>query len=279
MILQNMIRRGRSRGETGTSHNHPRHILITGASSGIGAALARHYARAGVVLYLGARHGGRLSAVADECRARGAIVHTQIIDVADRAATVRWVRAADEATALDIVIANAGISGGTGGVIHGEPLAQSQEIFAINVNGVLNSFEGVQERMVARGRGSLVVMSSLASFAPWPGAPSYSASKAAVRVYGEALHGALRASGVRVTVLCPGFIITPMTAVNDYPMPFMMDTEKAAAIMARAIAKGKMRVAFPLRTYVLAALPGLLPPVVAQALLCRLPGKPAQIKG
>ncbi|MBU0799964.1 MAG: SDR family NAD(P)-dependent oxidoreductase [Alphaproteobacteria bacterium] len=257
----------------------PRSILITGASSGIGAALAVHYARAGVHLFLGGRNQDRLLAVADKCRARGAVVEITLLDVTKREETTAWVQAADDRVPLDLVIANAGVSGGTGGVITGEPAEQTRHIFAVNVDGVLNTIEGVQDRMVVRGRGQLAIMSSLASFAAWPGAPAYSASKAAVRVYGEALHGALKQSGVRVSVICPGFIETPMTAVNGYKMPFMMGPERAAALIAAGLARGAVRVAFPLRTYVFAALPGFLPPAVMVWLLGRMPAKPAQTQG
>lgn len=257
----------------------PLSILISGASSGIGAALAAHYAREGAVLFLGGRDAGRLAAVAEECCRKGAVVHEGIVDVTDREASVRWVRAADDLVPLDLVIANAGISGGTGGVVHGEPLAQARRIFAVNVDGVLNLVEGAQARMVARGRGQIALMSSLASFAPWPGAPSYSASKAAVRFYGEALHEALRHTGVGVTVVCPGFIATPMTMVNDYAMPFMMGADKAAALIAKGLRRNVPRLAFPLRTYVFAALPGFMPPRWALRFLGLLPGKPAGLEG
>jgi short-subunit dehydrogenase len=129
--------------------------------------------------------------------------------------------------------------------------------------------------MVARGRGQIAVISSLAGFAAWPGAPAYSASKAAVRVYAEALHGALAHSGVTVTAVCPGFIETPMTAVNGYKMPFMMRPDRAADLIVRGLAAGRPRLCFPLRTYVFAALPGFLPAVLSVYLLGRLPAKPA----
>lgn len=257
---------------------NPRTILITGASSGIGAALALHYAAPGVTLFLAGRNAERLAATAAACRARGTQVYERVQDVTDCAGMAAWIGACDDKAALDLVIANAGISGGTGGaggVIAGEPGAQAQKIFDINVNGVLNTVTPAQERMTGRGRGQIAIMSSLASFAGWPGAPAYSASKAAVRFYGEALRGALLHTGVRVNVICPGFIVTPMTAVNGYKMPFMMDAPRAARIIAAGLARDRGRIAFPRRTYVLAALPGFLPPGLALGLLRRMPAKPA----
>jgi short-subunit dehydrogenase len=252
----------------------PRSILITGASSGIGAALALHYAAPGVTLFLGGRDAERLNAVADGCAAQGARTVCALADVTDAAAMADWIGAADDDTALDLAVANAGISGGTGG--HGEDPAQVARIFDVNVNGVLNTIAPVRGRMAARRRGQIAVMSSLAGFCGWPGAPAYSASKAAVRVYGEALYGALRPYGVGVSVLCPGFIATPMTAVNDYRMPFLMDAPRAAAIIARGLARGRVRIAFPLRTYGFAGFFGLLPPGLCSALLRRFPAKTAQ---
>lgn len=252
----------------------PRCIAITGASSGIGAALAVRYAAAGMTLFLSGRDVTRLEATAAACRVRGARVETAIVDVTDRDAVLRWARTVDADTAVDLLVANAGVSGGTGGIVNGEPAAQARRIFDVNLMGVLNSIEGFQDRMVARGRGQIAVISSLAGFAAWPGAPAYSASKAAVRVYAEALHGALAHTGVVVTAVCPGFIDTPMTAVNGYKMPFMMDAAKAADHIARGLAKGRPRLCFPLRTYFFATIPGFLPSFFSLWLLRHLPAKP-----
>ena len=251
------------------------HILITGASSGIGAALARHYAAPGVRLALSGRNRARLSDVAGDCHENGAIVTEVAVDVTDRAAMQRWIAQEDEKQPLDLVIANAGISGGTGGG-KGENAEQAKRIFDTNVTGVLNTIDPILPRMIARGNGQIAIMSSLASFCGWPGAPAYSASKGAVRMYGEALRGAVARHGVKVNVICPGFIDTPMTAVNDYKMPFMMDAVRAARITAHGLEKNRARIAFPLPVYLLTGLIGLLPAGVSSAMLRKLPEKPAQ---
>ncbi len=254
---------------------NPKHLLITGASSGIGAALAVHYAAPGVRLALSGRDRKRLDSIAAQCGRRGAEVAAAAVDVTDRTAMKAWIEKEDSAVPLDLVIANAGVSGGTGGVLKGEPSAQVRHIFDINVYGVFNTVEPVLPRMIARGRGQIALMSSLASFSGWPGAPAYSASKGAVRLYGEALHAGMAAHGVRINVVCPGFIKTPMTAVNDYAMPFMMEADKAAQVIARGLAMNRVRIAFPWQTYLLAGFLGILPPRLALSFMRRLPEKPA----
>ena len=250
---------------------NPRSILITGASSGIGAALARHYAAPGVTLALGGRDESRLEAVAGDCRKAGAGAITEIVDVTDAAAVRRWVAAADDTAPLDLAIASAGISGGTRG--GGESTKQTRAIFAVNIEGAVNTVQPAADRMGVRGYGQIALMSSLAGFRGMPGAPAYGASKAAIRSYGEALRGHLHGRGVGVSVVCPGFIRTPMTAVNDFPMPFLMEPERAARIIARGLARNRARIAFPWPMYALVWLLGALPPGWTDAALRKMPEK------
>jgi len=255
----------------------PRSILITGASSGIGAALARLYAGPGVRLALVARHAGRLGEIAEACRAAGAEVRAATLDVTERQALARWIAEADAAAPLDLVIANAGISGGTGG--GGEAEEQVRQIFAINLDGVLNTVQPVVAAMRRRRRGQIAILSSLAGFIGFPGAPAYCASKAAVRVWGEALRGHLAAEGIGVSVICPGFIRTPMTAVNPYPMPFLMDADAAAHAIRRGLARNQARIAFPWPLAVAVRLLGALPASVSDRALRGLPEKPSASRG
>jgi short-subunit dehydrogenase len=251
--------------------DHPQRILITGASSGIGAALASAYAGTGVSLVLGGRNPGRLAEVERSCRARGAEVETEAIDAVDAAAMRRWIEAADDRGPLDLVIANAGISAGTG--TDGESEAQTRAIFATNIDGVVNTVWPALQRMERRGRGQIALMSSLAAFRGFPGAPAYCASKAAIRVWGEGLRGEYSAKGVAVTVICPGYVESPMTAVNDFPMPLLMSTDRAARIVKRGLARNRARIAFPFPMYFVAWLLGVLPPGLTDPLLRRLPKK------
>lgn len=250
-----------------------RNILLTGAGSGLGAALARRYAAPGVRLLLVGRDETRLTEIAADCVARGATVERASIDVTDRTALAAWIVAADESQPLDLVIANAGISGGTSGL--GESDDQSRRIFAINLDGVLNTIDPILPRMRRRGAGAVALMSSLASFRGLPGAPAYGASKAAVRVLGEALRGDYLSSGVTVSVICPGFVVTPMTARNRFHMPFLMTAERAAEIMVRGLAQGRARIAFPWPMYALVRLIAALPTPLIDRVVARLPRKGA----
>lgn len=250
-------------------------ILITGASSGIGMALALHYAQTGIRLYVTGRDDVRLSSVADLCRARGAHVETAVIDVTDKTALSAWVLSLDDQSPIDLVIANAGISGGTGGADGASWVDAEYRIFDVNLSGVLNTILPLVPRMMERKCGQIAVISSLAGYNGWPGAPAYSASKAGVRVYGEALRGTLAPYNVGVSVVCPGFVESRMTAVNDYRMPFFMKAEKAAGIIASGLASNRARIAFPLPTALISGLMGLLPPSVSCRLLSTFPPKPA----
>lgn len=246
-------------------------ILITGGSSGIGEALARAYAAPGITLALTGRDGERLANVAESCREQGAEVMTAQLDVTDRESLAAWIDQVDKAASLDLVIANAGISAGTGGI--GEKDEQTRRILAVNLDGVVNTVLPAMAHMRARRRGQIAIVSSLASFRGFPGAPAYCASKAAVRIWGESLRGHLARKGVGVTVVCPGFVKSRMTAANSFRMPFLMDGDRAAEIIKRGLARNKARITFP---WPLAAaiwfLAGL-PPGLTDAMLKKLPKK------
>lgn len=224
----------------------PAHILITGASSGIGAALARCYAREGMRLSLVARNEERLRQVALECRIAGAGTQCKTIDVTQSEAMCAWIEECDAQQPIDMVIANAGIGGEH--VIAppaGESLSVSREIIETNVLGVTNSVIPLLPRFVARGKGHVVIMSSLAARVGLPDAPLYSASKAAVRVYGHGLRRLLAPRGIRVTVVCPGFVATRMSASVPGRPPFLWSAERAAARIVAGLGRGKREISFP----------------------------------
>ncbi len=250
---------------------HWRSILITGGSSGLGEAMARALARPGVFLALTGRDAGRLSGVAEACRLQGAEVETGIVDVRDPAAMADFVAGIETRRPLDLVIANAGVSAGTqGGPEGGE---QTRAIFAVNVDGVVNTVQAGLGVMAARGNGQIAIVSSLAGFRGLPGAPAYCASKAAVRVWGEALRADWRARGIKINVICPGYVTTRMTAHNDFPMPFLMPAPRAARIMLDGLARNRARIAFPWPLYAAVRVISALPAGLLDPLLARLPRK------
>lgn len=251
-------------------------VLVTGASSGIGRALALALAAPGVTLHLGGRNEARLAAVAAECRGLGATALTQGVSVTDATAMAAWIEAAGP---LDLVIANAGISGGTAGQM--ESAAQTRAIFETNLGGVLNTVLPAMERMAAQPpgpaglRGRIAVVASIAAFIPSPSAPAYCASKAAVDSWVVGAAPSARARGIGLTSLCPGFVTSPMTDVNDFPMPGLMSAERAAGLMLRAIRAGHSRAAFPFWMAAAARAADLLPVSWREALAARLPAKKA----
>ncbi|HEY6578620.1 MAG TPA: SDR family NAD(P)-dependent oxidoreductase [Rhizomicrobium sp.] len=256
-----------------TSHPDPlppSHVLITGASSGIGAALARRYARPGMGLSLTARNAERLEQVAAECRAAGADVFGQTLDVCDAAALSAWVEDCDTRRPIDLVIANAGVGGER--VIAtavGEPLSVAHEIVATNILGVANTVIPLLPRFVARRKGHIAIMSSLAAYIGLPQAPLYSASKAAIRIYGDALRSLLAPNGVTVTVICPGFVDTPMSASVPGGRPFLWSAERAAVRIGAGLARGQREISFPWPLAALARLASILPPPLLDSLLAR----------
>lgn len=246
----------------------PLSILISGASSGIGEALALAYAGAGITLFLCGRDRGRIESVAAACRRKGADAEPAVVDVIDREACARWVEDCDHRRPLDLLIANAGITSGSGG--KGESAEQARRIFAVNVNGVVNTVLPALHRMQARRRGQIAIMSSIAGFRGIPGSSAYCASKAAGRIWGEGLREALRRDGIEVSVVCPGFVRSRITAANDYPMPFLMEAAKAAVIIRRGLAHNKARIAFPWPMAFGAWLAATLPPALIAPLMRRI---------
>ena len=234
-------------------------ILITGASSGIGRALALEYAASGIRLALLGRNVARLESVAVSCRAKGAEIVTATIDVRDRAGLAAWIVAMDDAAPLDLVIANAGISTGLGrGRVTENPEAV-RATMAINFDGALNTVDPVIPRMLARGRGQIGFLGSLAGYHALPYSPAYCASKAALHAYAGALRGGLAPLGLRVSLIAPGFIATAMTEKIVSWKPLRMSDVRAARIIRRGLDRGAAVIAFPRLLAWTVRLVGLLP--------------------
>ena len=246
------------------------HILITGASSGLGAALATAYAAPGITLSLHGRHAERLAAVAVTARNRGAVVETHAGDVTAADDLGRWLTARDTALPIDLLVANAGISAGSA---KAGATGTDRQVLATNLDGVLNTVLPLLGPMTQRRRGQIALVSSLASFRGLAGSAAYSASKAAVRVYGEALRLELAERGVGVTVICPGFVRTPMTDVNRFHMPLLMSADCAAALIRRRLPRNPARIAFPWPMYAAVWLLAALSPALVDRMARWLPRK------
>ncbi|WP_301103364.1 SDR family oxidoreductase [Propionivibrio sp.] len=254
-------------------------VFITGASSGIGSALASHYARQGAVLGLAARRGEQLKAIAEKLYSEGAQqVRCYPLDVTDAAA----LRAAAEDFivphgAPDIVIANAGVSSGTLTEC-AEDLGVIRRIFEINVYGMAATFApfiaAMRQAATVGKAGRLVGIASVAGIRGLPGVEAYSASKAAAITYLESLRVEMREAGIKVVTIAPGYIETPMTEINPYRMPFLLSADEAARRFARAIERGTSYTVIPWQMGIVAKILRLLPNVLYDSLCAKAPRKP-----
>ena len=237
----------------------PRSILVTGASSGIGRALALAYAAPGVHLALLGRDAGRLEATARAARTKGASVETGTIDVRDRVAMARWIAAADAAHPIDLAVANAGITTG----LAPDELAEDPEavraIIATNLVGVLNTAEPLIAPMAARGRGQLAFIGSIAGLHGLPYSPAYCLTKAGVHAYAESIRPRLEARGITVSLIVAGFVKTPLNDSISAMKPGELSDAAAAALIKRRLAKGQATIAFPFFLYAGAILGRFLP--------------------
>jgi len=236
-----------------------RSILITGASSGIGRALALAYAEPGMFLALNGRDRERLANTASAARAQGAEVATGELDVRDQRAMTQWIADSDRCCPIDLVIANAGITTGLRPGQLAEDPAAVRAIIAINLIGVLNTVEPLIAPMCARGKGQIAFIGSIAGIRGLPYAPAYCTTKAAVHAYSESLRGRLEVSGVKVSLIIPGFVKTPLNDSIAAIKPLEISEAGAAVIIRRGLEKGKPIIAFPKPLYLLAALARVLP--------------------
>lgn len=251
-------------------------VFITGASSGIGQALAARFARDGYRLALVARRTGEMQAWADakgfdaaSCRVYGA-------DVADTDSIVAAGHACMASQGVpDVVIANAGVSIGMDTAVR-EDIDMMTRLLATNNVGLAATFHPFVDAMTARGSGALVGIASVAAIRGLPGHAAYCASKAAVVAYCESLRGELRGSGVAVVTLLPGYVDTPLTRQNRYAMPFLLSADTFADRAFNAIRSGTSYRVIPWQMGVVAKLLRLLPNPVFDRLLAGRPRKHRQ---
>jgi NADP-dependent 3-hydroxy acid dehydrogenase YdfG len=242
-------------------------IAITGASSGLGRALALNYAAPGVHLALAGRNADRLADVTAKCGAAGADVTAAQVDVRDREEMTRWIRAVDDRHPIDLVIASAGITTGLGmGRLREDPETVRAAI-SINLLGVLNTVDPAIERMCMRGRGQVAFIGSIAAVRGLPYSPAYCAAKAAVHAYAEGLRAGLAPQGVQVSLIIPGFVATGLNNNTVAPMPLIMSDMRAARIIRRGLDRHAAMITFPKLLYFGAHLLRLLPARLADVLL------------
>lgn len=245
----------------------PRHIVITGASAGLGRALALAYAAPGVVLGLLGRDGARLDAAAQACRAKGAIVETGQIDVRDGAAMQTWLHQFDYTHPIDLLIANAGAASTLASAQDWEELERTAAIVDTNFYGAMHAVLPVVSRMRLRRRGQIALISSIAALRGMAISPAYCASKAAIKAYGDSVRPILVRDGVQMSIVLPGFVKTAMSDVFPGDKPFLWSAEKAALYIQRKLKTNRAEIAFPgLLAFGMRLLP-LLPAVLADAIL------------
>lgn len=247
------------------------HVVITGASGGLGAALAHRYARSGATVGLLARNAMALEQMAREYPGRCSFSATDVRDSDALRAAAATLMARHGLP--DIVIANAGISIGTM-TEAAEDEQAFRDVFDVNVIGMVNTFQPYVAAMRERRRGVLVGIASVAGYRGLPGSGAYSASKAAAISYLESLRVELRGSGITVITVCPGYIGTAMTAHNPYRMPFMMTAEDAAAKIAAIIARRREYAVIPWQMAIVARLMLVLPRFIYDSLAAKSGRKP-----
>lgn len=242
-------------------------VLITGASSGIGAALARVYAKCGARVFLWGRDEARLADVADACWRIGAEAEFRAFDITDFSALARELEALDSAHPLDLVIFNAGLGGSLPPDRAGQEPHLAEVMAGVNFTAPAIGANIVAERMAARKAGQIAFIGSVAGVFPLPMAPLYSGTKAGLAMFAEALRLRLRRHGVGVSLISPGFIDTPMSQSLKEPRPFLISADKAAAIIARGIARQKRHIVVPWQFAMILTVAKFVPRAAVRAVL------------
>jgi short-subunit dehydrogenase len=251
------IGRGKKDVKTLQAESQRRRVLITGATGAIGSALAHTYARPGVTLYLHGRNETKLAGLSKRISARGAQVETQHLDVRDFSTLQEWL---EDLGPLDLVIINAGVNAHIGPSGEPEPWDSVDELLDVNLKAAMVITRAVLPAMRERGRGQIALVSSLAAYFGLPVTPAYCASKAGLKAYGEALRAWLSPEGIRVNVVMPGYVKSPMCDDMPGPKPFLWSPERAARVIHRGLERDKARISFPFPLNLGAWSLALLPP-------------------
>jgi short-subunit dehydrogenase len=246
------------------------HILITGASSGIGAALAKAYANPGTTLTLSGRDEERLEQAGDACRARGASVRVAPFDLRDVDQVAEWLREIDERLPIDLAIFSAGLGGEIPRNQPVEFVERVRDIATVNFTSTVVGATAMADRMVARQSGRIVIVGSIAESFSLPMSPTYCATKAGLRMFVDALSIRLDRHGVGMTLISPGFIDTPMSQSLPRAKPFLMSADVAASIIIRRLAAGAHRIVVPWQFRVARRAASVVPRAIVRMILRRM---------
>ena len=236
---------------------NPQVIILTGASGGLGQALACELARPGRHFLLAGRDRARLDSVRHQVEAAGASAEVLELPVEDHAGWIAALTEFDARHPVDLLIANAGVK--TGNQSGCEPPQENARILSVNLAAPMIQVQALLPQMQARGHGQIALVSSLAALSPHADLLSYSATKAAIRAYGTALRRAVLGSGISVSIITPGFIDTPMTDRHKGATPLLLSPERAARTIAKGLARRRAFITFPKVLAALVALENLLP--------------------
>jgi short-subunit dehydrogenase len=223
----------------------PTSILISGATGAIGSALAQAYAGPGRSMILQGRNTAALDAITRECEQRGAEVHGERVDLADAHSLQDWLERLQRQAPPDLAIVNAGVTSHTADPSGGEQWTAVKAVLDVNLTAAVALTEALLPGMRRRGSGQIALISSLSAYFGLPLTPSYCASKAGLKAYGEALRGWLDPQGVAVNVVLPGFVASAMSERFPGPKPFTLSPQRAAAVIRRGLMRNKARIAFP----------------------------------